>query len=563
MVDFLFAVPSGESVGLEPFHFAIVGQTQFSGKTTLIKRLADWAVAQGFRVLVFDTKETEADYEGFGFEVPVVLRETTDSFVLIGLLESMFRRKLTPYYATLSRLTEAAEGFGDIIARAKDLEGRTRSSWLRDACRVLYDLLERLKSETSRVETVSRLKLFPGINRMCINGFSLEAQQLIVKNAFEDALRFYRRKLILVVDEAFKFLPEKYSSAATKAIMNVITQGAKTCLYVWIATQFLAVTSKDPLKACAVKFLGTQDHITEVKHTLDLIPEARSKFSAGEIMKLKLGHWVLVRKRPPFVGVVYSLPLGVPEDVGRKVALGELTPEYVRDQFLKPKRELDEDLVWKDKYNELQLKFKQLSSQYVSLEKAYEELKSKVGEERKKAYREAVVKLEAGKKQRNVDEYQQTIVQLKEEKAALEAELKRLEPLKALKEAFFKAFGTGIKSVSAATPSEVTVQHEVPALTVQVIRKPLVLSTDNARGRLALIYAEGFFDGEERTISTVQKEMIRRGWPKDPRLSGFLDEMCSWGYLRKRRTDRWLYKAEIKSCDAMSKGLLKKVEVYG
>jgi hypothetical protein len=74
---------------------------------------------------------------------------------------------------------------------------------------------------------------------------------------------------------------------------------------------------------------------------------------------------------------------------------------------------------------------------------------------------------------------------------------------------------------------------------------------------LALLYSEGFFDEEERTVSSVQDEMIRRGWPRDPRLSSFLDEMCSWGYLRKRRTDRWLYKAAIKSAEAEEKGLLK------
>jgi len=138
MTDFLFTVPSGEAVALEPFHYAIIGQTQFSGKTTLIKRLSDWVAAQGYTVLIFDTKETEADYAGFGNQVPVCLRETTDSFVLIGLLESMFRRRLTPYYATLSRLTEGAKGFSDIIKRAKELEAKTKSSWLRDACRVLY-----------------------------------------------------------------------------------------------------------------------------------------------------------------------------------------------------------------------------------------------------------------------------------------------------------------------------------------------------------------------------------------------------------------------------------------
>jgi len=526
MVDFLFAVPSGEPITIEPFHYAIIGQTQFSGKTTLIKRLADWAAGEGFSILVFDTKETEADYEGFGKNVPVVLRETTDSFVLIGLLESMFKRKLTPYYATLSRLTESAKGFDDIITRAKQLEASTRSSWLRDACRVLYDLLERLKAETSKVETVQQLKLYPGINRMCINDFSLEAQQLIVKNAFEDALRIYKRNLILVIDEAFKFLPQGYSSAATRAVMNVITQGAKTGLYVWIATQFLAVTDKDPLKACAVKFLGTQDHITEVKHTLDLIPEARGKFTADDIMKLKLGHWILVRKRPPFVGVVYSLPVGVPENVGRQVAQGKLTPEHVRDSFLKPKLkvlEVNDDLVWKERFEELEKKHKQLLEQF------------------------EYVKSENAKLKAELEDKTKTNSYLAEQIAKFET----------FRQALFDLLPKPEAATTSAVPSDVTVQYTIPTLTVQVVRKPLVLNTDNAQGRLALLYSEGFFDREERTVSSVQDEMIRRGWPRDPRLSSFLDEMCSWGYLRKRRTDRWLYKAAIKSVEAKEKGLLK------
>ena len=562
MSEFLFAVPTGESVALEPFHYAIIGQTQFSGKTTLIKRLSEWVAAQGYTVLIFDTKETEADYAGFGNEVPVCLRETTDSFVLIGLLESMFKRRLTPYYATLSRLTEAARGFDDIIKRAKDLESKTKSAWLRDACRVLYDLLERLQSETSKVETVPKLKLYPGINRMSINDFSLEAQQLIMKNSFEDLLRVYRRKTIGVIDEAFKFLPQGYSSAATRAIMNMMTQGAKTELFGWISTQFLAVTDKDPLKACAVKFLGTQDHVTETKHTLDLIPEARGKFSADDIMKLKLGHWVLVRKRPMYVGVVYALPVGVPESVGVEVARGIRTPEFVRDHFLKPKMEVDET-VWKEKYEQLEKRFAAIRTEiFNELKKEFE---GKIEEERQKAFREALQKVDEIKKQWNVEEYQQTIMQLKDDKATLEAELKKLEPLKALKEALINAFGLpagppGIEPGTSA-PSEVTVQREVPALTVQTLRKQLVLSTDNAQGRAALLYAEGFFDEEERSIGAVQKEMMRRGWPKDPRLSGFLDELCSWGYLRKRRTDRWLYQAAMKSSDARSKGLLKEVEV--
>jgi hypothetical protein len=528
-IYFLFEVPSGKGVQLEPFHYAIIGQTQFSGKTTLIKRLADWAASQGFTVLVFDTKETEADYEGFGKEVPVVLRETTDSFVLIGLLESMFKRKLTPYYATLSRLTEAAKGFDDIIKRAKEMEASTRSSWLKDACRVLYDLLERLKSETSKVETVQQLKLYPGINRMPINEFSLEAQQLIVKNAFEDALRFYKRKLILVIDEAFKFLPQGYSSAATRAVMNVITQGAKTGLYVWIATQFLAVTDKDPLKACAVKFLGTQDHITEVKHTLDLIPEARGKFSTDDIMKLKLGHWILVRKRPPFVGIVYSLPLNVPEDVGVKVAKGELTPEYVRDKYLKPRLVEEEDEMYKQLYEQERKKREELEKQLANIQK---ELQGKVEQARQEAYRDAMQKLEELKRQWNIEEYQKTIMMLKDEKATLEAELKKLEPLKALREAFIKAFG--VLTAPGSEPGQLEVEHK--GLVVKVYHagdKVVKVSTDSVVGQI-LYCAVKYFRDREFATGELNEKLLEHGWNVKPStLSAKLSLLVNEGKLIK------------------------------
>jgi hypothetical protein len=111
------------------------------------------------------------------------------------------------------------------------------------------------------------------------------------------------------------------------------------------------------------------------------------------------------------------------------------------------------------------------------------------------------------------------------------------------------------------TASEIIVNHEAPTLTIEIVRKPLQLSSLNVQGRLAILYAEGFFDEKERPIAAIQEEMVNRGWQKDPRLSNFLDEMCIWGYLKKRKTDRWLYTAAIKSTEARSKGLLKEVEV--
>ena len=514
--NFLFTVPSGEPVSIEPFHYAIVGQTQFSGKTTLIKRLASWAKDNGFKVLIFDTKETEADYAGFGREVPVCLRETTDSFVLIGLLESMFRRRLTSYYATLSRLTEGAKGFNDIIERAKEMEAKTRSSWLRDACRVLYDLLERLQAETAKVKTVPRLQLYDGINRMVINEFSLEAQQLIVKNAFEDALRIYKRNLIIVLDEAFKFLPQGYSSPATKAVMHVITQGAKTGLYVWISTQFLAVTDKDPLKACAIKFLGTQDHITEVRHTLDLIPEVRGRFKPDDIMKLKLGHWILVRKRPPDVRIVYALPLGVPSNLGRRVASGELTPEYICDNFLKIK-EVEEELVWKEKYENLK-----------------RDMERRIREEREKAFQEAMRKLNEIKSKWNIEEMQKTILQLKDENATLKRELKRAEKASKL----FKEFANILmeyfpsqKPEAMAKSVRLGLDHTEMHVTIKHKEETVSLKTDTVLGKV-MYAAVNEFRNKEFTERELTEILLEHGWNvKHSTLAPSLANLVKNGWL--------------------------------
>ena len=513
--EFLFTVPSGEPVTIEPFHYAIVGQTQFSGKTTLIKRLSEWVADLGFKVLIWDTKETEADYAGFGREIPVCLRESTDSFVLIGLLESMFRRRLTHYYATLTRITEGAKGFDDIIQRAKKLEEKTRSSWLKDACRVLYDLLERLKNETAKVETVPRLKLYPGINRMVINDFSLEAQQLIVKNCFEDLLRVYKRNTIGVLDEAFKFIPQGYSSPATRSIMQVMTQGAKTKLFGWLSTQFLAVTDKGPLKACAFKFLGTQDHITEVKHTMDLIPEIRGKFTSDDIMKLKLGHWILVRKRPPDVRIVYALPLGrgITKHIGRKVAMAQMTPEQVRDKFLVSKLKEDEDLVYKEKYEEERAKREELEELNQQFRAKVNELKAKVQ-----------MLLNRGSPEQ-LEELRKTIMKLKDEKANLEKQLekeaKAFVKVKKKADAFEnlqKALAP-LVSISGqpgfepgAAPSQIGLQTTTNIVEVDKAIKRVTVSDQTIRGKVLTLAKTGFLEAW-RGLGDVHKALIEKfGW---------------------------------------------------
>lgn len=538
MSDFLFSVPSGEPVRLEPFHYAIVGQTQFSGKTTLIKRLADWVVTLGYKVLIFDTKETEADYAGFGREIPVCLRETTDALVLLPLLETVFQRRLpTGYYSVLCDVTAGTKNFEQVIAKAKEKEKTSRSGWVRGACRTLYDLLERLQEQLEKVETVPTLELPYDLNRMVLNDFPAASQQLFVKNAFEDLLHIFKRKTVGVIDEAFKFIPQGYSSAATKAIMTTITQGAKTGLFTWISTQFLAVTDKDPLKACAIKFLGTQDHITEVKHTLDLIPGVRGKFSTDDIMGLKVGHWVLVRKRPPDVRVVYALPLGAPPNMGKQVAQGIRTPEYVRDHFLKVKMEVDEDLVWKEKYEELKRtrdeRVEGYKAEVKQLNALIESLRDRISKQKWEETQEL---------RESIDELKDRITKLAAEKNKDLAQFKREhELLKTLRKLLSEIIPVGSPG-SEPGKSVVQLQSTKSVVDVQPVVKPVTVNDVSVQGKILTVAKKGMLK-EWRRLGFIVTAVTEEGWTVSPQqVNNALNDLVKQQLIAKKHTDRNYFK---------------------
>lgn len=325
------------SVQIPIFHMLVTGQTRLSGKTTLLKALSKRIIEKGFKVLILDSKSNFEDYSTFGHQVPVCLRKTTDSLPLLELLESIFDRKISRYYPTLTNLTENAKSYGDIIKNAEELKV-DGDGFIKGACDTIIDLLKRLEEQTLKVESTTELKLPYDINRMTINQFDLPGQHLIANSVFTQALRNHP-KLIIVLDEANKFLPQKRRSACTNAITLYVTQGGATENYLWLSTQFLATTSKDAMKAMAVKLLGRQDHTTEVGHALDLIPEDSKFLDKFDIMKLNLGHFVFVDSDSK-VKTIYAVPEYANIDDCKKVAQGLLDPRNIRYSFDFPAEEV-------------------------------------------------------------------------------------------------------------------------------------------------------------------------------------------------------------------------------
>jgi hypothetical protein len=452
------------------FHMLVTGQTRLSGKTTALKALAKKAAAEGFKVLVLDTKTNQADYTDFGEEVPVCLRQTTDSLILLGLLESIFQRKITRYYSTLTEVTENAKTFVDVIQNAEALKAKTRVGFVKDACASLIDLLKRLLIQTRRVQTTTDLQLPYKINRMSINAFDVQSQQLIAKTVFEEALHKYK-KLIIVLDEAYKFLPQKWSSACGRAAQDYVTQGGATELYLWMSTQFLATTSKDTMKTMAIKLLGTQDHDTECQHTVDLVPSdiARNQRVNKEfIMHLKLGHFVVVTKE--WVKVAYACPETADQRECQQVALGLRTPEQIT--FLVPVAGAPPKAKKKEE------KKVEPSAPKVSAE---EEVEQMLKETKPKPEQQKPLRRGSSRNWRSIDERFEL---LENKLESLRLQLKHVAQTEA-------------PASNGTTPNETTVNLETVNRVITVtktIREAHITSNDDStRGKILTLAKEGFF----------------------------------------------------------------------
>jgi hypothetical protein len=532
-----FEVGNGKPVFVPLHHLAIFGMTQLSGKTATLEALIS---RSGLRAVAFITKRGEAGFTKFNLISPYYKPRADWQFVE-GLVNVALGEKVKYEPGmrwAIIKVSKGAKNLRDVKAKAEEMLEKAKRDFQKQLFEKLITYLEIVVPELERWTFSDRLELSEGVNVMDLSGMRLETQHLVIASTIDYAFQNLDH-VVVIVPEAWETLPQFKMTPVKWVAQQFIRKGAAIGNYLWLDSQDIGGIDKTPLRQCDNWLMGRMKEAHEVERILKQL--LGMKVRAEEIQTLPLGHFYAVIGNE--VKKVYVLPAGVPEAIGKEVALSKRSPESVRDEFLRPRME-DEDLFWKERYEQLKAEIPKL-----------------VEEARRQAYGEAVQKIDEIKKQWNVEEYQQTIMQLKDDKATLEAELKKLEPLKAFREALVKFLGECTPLPGSSVPSEVTVQRDVPALTVQILRKPLMLSTDNAQGRLALLYAEGFFDEEERTISIVQKEMMRRGWSKDPRLSGFLDEMCSWGYLRKRRTDRWLYQAAIKSTEARSKGLLKEVEI--
>jgi len=331
-----YEVGSGAEVKVPIRHTCVLGQTQESGKTTTQEAMI---TRSGLRAVAFLTKRGE---QSFRLSRPIApfFREAADDFYryVVAVIEGMLEMKLsfdaTSLILKLCRDYSKTKGTGkkkqtvyewdaadsleavmdNIRAAMPFLRGREENTAM-----AIEEHLKRVLPEIKAANFAETLKIRDGINVMDITALSPGLQSLVVSSEI-DWVRQREKGTIVIIPEAWKFIPEGRTSPVKRAAERLMREGAGIQNYVWIDSQDLRGVDKALLRSVAVWYFGVQRERNEITNTLNSLP-ALPKPSATDIMGLKKGQFYVAFGDT--LVKTYVRPAGMEAEQARAIARGE------------------------------------------------------------------------------------------------------------------------------------------------------------------------------------------------------------------------------------------------
>jgi hypothetical protein len=342
-----FEVGTGARVSIPLGHTIVLGQTQLSGKTTTLQAMTE---RSGVCAIAFITKRGEKSFRG-AREIPPYFTETSVTqpywkFV-VSLIEGSqdvklgFREK--GWVMQLCRDYEISKNETDAKGKKKRKsceweEPETLRGVLENAqkalafskgvneliCLQLTEYLQMAVPEIEKAKLSDTIKLRPGINVMDLSKFSIHVQSLVLRSVIEWVYS-ERQKTVVIIPEAWKFLPEGRNTPVSFPVEELIRQGGVLQNYVWIDLQDLRGIKKLLLRSIQVWLFGVQREKNEVANTLKSMPTPEHKPSASEMMQLGIGQFIAAYGNE--LRRVYVWPAGMEETHAQAIALGHEDPK--------------------------------------------------------------------------------------------------------------------------------------------------------------------------------------------------------------------------------------------
>lgn len=330
-----FEIGTGEPVEIPLKHMAITGQTQEAGKTTALEGLI---ARSGLRAVTFITKRGEASFTN-ARRIDPYFREQADWQFVASILEASRGEKLKFERAWIIRATKGADSLADVQRNVQRLMV-TAKGMNADVYLTLDAYLEAVVPQIEKVRWAPKLELEDGINVVDLTGINVEMQHLVIKSTITWVLE-REKDTIVVVPEAWKFIPQGRGTPVKLAAESFIRQAAALRNFLWLDSQDIAGVDKIILKSVPVWILGVQREANEIKRTLDNIPDGLPRLKPADISTLGLGQFYACWGRHAIKTYVQPEWLSAQFAVGVAKALVEpgYSIEHVRKMYEPQKKE--------------------------------------------------------------------------------------------------------------------------------------------------------------------------------------------------------------------------------
>ena len=497
-----FEVGTGEPVSIPMQHLVITGQTQRAGKTTALEALITRSNA---KAVAFVTKRGEGSFAD-ARTIPPYFREQADWKFVASILEASRGEKLKFERSWIIRASKGARTLADVQRNVrKALE--TAKGLSADVYLTLDAYLEDVVPLIARVQWAKRVVLAPGLNVVDMTALNVEMQHLVIRSTIEWVLE-HENDTVVVVPEAWKFIPQGRGTPVKLAAESFIRQAAGLHNYLWLDSQDIAGVEKLILKSVPVWILGVQRESNEIKRTLAQIPAGIKKPKAEQIATLGLGEFFACHDT--HVTQVYVQPAWMPEEAARAIAQGFKKAEsfapsgrFKRGDPAPPQ----EDAVNREEAERLERENAELRARV-------DELESRLREPRgasPKRVAASDIEVPVGNGHVNVSD----------------------------------ELWAAIRSRLVKDPVVLKVIATKPQIDVEVRRQTVTADGDSWVGRVAQLLAEGFFDEPKKT-GVVFAEAARRGAKGIPaRADEAVKKLFAMGFLT-READGFLAVPDMK-----------------
>ena len=564
-----FEIGSGREVKMILAHTVITGMSQLSGKTTALTAIID---RSKLRAIAFITKRGESGFQNY-HEIPPFFIEKSDWQYVASILEAYLREKMKFERSWIMKATKGAESLKEVLINFQRLRKKARTDSLTESVYMtLEEYLGKIIPQIERFTFTKTLNLENGINVMNLGEMTLEMRSLVIRSVME-YVNEKMKNVVVVIPEAWELLPQGRTTPVKLFAEVFIRKGASIGNYLFIDSQDIAGIDKTPLRQCNNWIMGRQRETHEIERLRSVIGK---KVSEDEIRSLKLGHFIAAigddLKR------VYVLPIGVPPEMGRKVALELLAPERVKE-YIQDQGKGDEE-VYREKLLESEREKDELRKQLDELKAAPKvspdnELKMKadiaIAEQRGVEAGKAAFQPQLEEAEKRAREAEATVDELEGQIETFEQVANRMESLRLTATSFLKPIiveivkEQGLVQTIAPAPQNggLDLRLSVKKSNIEIVHtiKRLEVTTNDLIGKIAYLYYRGEFGSEWFSQGNVYKLFNTHGWNKNPKTQEALRDFANWGFFELRSAGRRPeYRVILPIEEAKAKGLIKFTE---